>query len=51
MTLRLDADLVARFRASGPGWQTRINAVLREALVQGIGGNCPPPHPRGIAPR
>lgn len=39
VTLRLDADLVARFRASGPGWQTRINAVLREALAQGIGGN------------
>lgn len=28
--LRLDADVLARFRADGPGWQSRINAVLRE---------------------
>ena len=32
VTLRLDADVVDRFRASGPGWQTRINAILRDAL-------------------
>lgn len=30
--LRLDADLVARLRASGPGWQTRANAMLRKAV-------------------
>jgi uncharacterized protein (DUF4415 family) len=29
--LRLDADLLAHYRASGPGWQTRINATLRKA--------------------
>ncbi|SKA40443.1 BrnA antitoxin of type II toxin-antitoxin system [Enhydrobacter aerosaccus] len=29
--LRLDADLLAHFRASGPGWQTRINTALRKA--------------------
>src|SRR5689334_18078083 len=28
--LRLDADLLAHFRATGPGWQTRINAALRK---------------------
>ena len=28
-TLRLDADIVRRFRSEGPGWQSRINAVLR----------------------
>ena len=28
--LRLDADVLAYFRASGPGWQTRINKVLRK---------------------
>jgi len=28
-TLRLDADLLAWYRAAGPGWQTRMNAVLR----------------------
>ena len=32
VTLRLDADVIARFRASGPGWQDRVNAILRDAL-------------------
>ena len=36
VTLRLDHDVVERFKASGPGWQTRINAALREALSRGI---------------
>lgn len=30
--LRLDPDVLAAFRASGPGWQTRINQALRDAL-------------------
>ena len=29
--LRLDADLLAHYRAKGPGWQTRMNAALRKA--------------------
>lgn len=29
-TIRLDADIVAAFRADGPGWQARINHALRE---------------------
>lgn len=29
LTLRVDADIVAAFRASGAGWQTRINDILR----------------------
>lgn len=29
--LRLDADVVARFKADGPGWQSRMNAALRKA--------------------
>ena len=33
VTIRLDADLVARLRAGGPGWQTHANAVLREAVL------------------
>ena len=32
VTLRLDRDLVERFRAGGPGWQTRINETLRKAV-------------------
>jgi uncharacterized protein (DUF4415 family) len=31
VTLRLDADVVERFRAGGRGWQSRINAALRKA--------------------
>jgi len=34
-TLRIDRDVLSAFRASGEGWQTRINALLREALEQG----------------
>ncbi len=30
--LRLDADVVAALRASGEGWQTRINETLRASL-------------------
>jgi len=33
-TIRLDADVLARFRAGGPGWQSRINAALRAAMPQ-----------------
>jgi uncharacterized protein (DUF4415 family) len=29
--LRLDADILTHFRATGPGWQTRLNAALRKA--------------------
>jgi uncharacterized protein (DUF4415 family) len=32
VTLRLDRDVVERLRASGPGWQTRVNAALRSWL-------------------
>lgn len=31
-TIRFDRDVLAAFRAGGPGWQTRINAALREWL-------------------
>ena len=30
--LRLDADVLAALRASGEGWQTRINDTLRASL-------------------
>lgn len=32
ITLQLDVDVVAMFRATGRGWQTRMNAALREWL-------------------
>lgn len=31
VNLRLDPDVLAHFRAGGPGWQSRINASLRKA--------------------
>jgi uncharacterized protein (DUF4415 family) len=34
VTLRLDRDVVERFRAIGAGWQTRINAVLKRAKAR-----------------
>jgi uncharacterized protein (DUF4415 family) len=37
-TIRLPADVLARFRATGSGWQTRIDAALMEWLAQ---------HPQG----
>jgi len=36
VTLRLDADVIEHFRATGPGWQTRINAALRECLEPSV---------------
>lgn len=30
-TIRLDPDVLAHFRATGPGWQTRVNEALRKA--------------------
>ena len=29
ITLRLDSDVVEKFKASGDGWQTRINDALK----------------------
>ena len=31
-TIRLSADVMQAFRATGPGWQTRIDAALRDWL-------------------
>lgn len=32
VTLRLDPDVLDAFRSTGKGWQSRINAALREKL-------------------
>jgi uncharacterized protein (DUF4415 family) len=32
VTLRLDPDVIEKFRATGKGWQSRINAELRKVL-------------------
>ncbi|MHC2541810.1 uncharacterized protein (DUF4415 family) [Ensifer sp. SEMIA 135] len=31
LTLRLDEDVIAKFRAGGKGWQSRMNEALRKA--------------------
>ena len=36
LTVRLDADVVAWLRQQGKGYQTRLNQVLREAMLAGI---------------
>jgi len=33
VSLRLDQDVLEKFKSTGPGWQTRINEVLRRATV------------------
>lgn len=32
VSIRLSRDVVERFKASGPGWQSRMGAVLRKAV-------------------
>ena len=32
VSVRLDPDVLMVLRAGGPGWQSRINALLRQAL-------------------
>lgn len=33
LTIRLDADIVAWLKSEGAGYQTRINRILREAML------------------
>lgn len=35
-SLRLDSDVLAWFQAQGPGYQTRINRVLRASMLRGL---------------
>ncbi|HMD96268.1 MAG TPA: BrnA antitoxin family protein [Terriglobia bacterium] len=36
LTVRLDADVVAWLRRQGKGYQTRLNRLLRKAMVEEI---------------
>jgi len=36
LNMRVDAEVLAAFKATGAGWQTRINAVLRDAVAHGV---------------
>jgi uncharacterized protein (DUF4415 family) len=58
VTLRLDQDVLERFRAGGAGWQSRINAALRQAAGLAYGGfsedpehGIEPPHDQRRRPR
>ena len=35
ISLRVDADVLERYRATGPGWQGRMNDALRKAMPGG----------------
>lgn len=38
VTIRLDVDVIAWMKAKGPGYQTRINALLRAAMEPAMTG-------------
>lgn len=35
LTMRIDVDVLIALRSSGQGWQTRVNALLRDAVESG----------------
>ena len=39
VSLRIDSEALAHFQSAGPGWQDRINEVLRQAAGVGAGGD------------
>jgi len=45
LTVRLDADVVAWLRRQGRGYQTRLNRVLREAMLERHPGQLTKPRP------
>jgi uncharacterized protein (DUF4415 family) len=38
-SLRIDADVLAYFQSQGPGYQTRINRVLRASMLRDLQRN------------
>jgi uncharacterized protein (DUF4415 family) len=36
LNMRVDAEVLDAFKATGPGWQTRINSLLSEAVKRGL---------------
>ena len=34
VSLRLDADVLEKWKSTGPGWQQRVNAALRRAKAR-----------------
>ena len=36
LNMRVDAEVLEAFKATGPGWQTRINQLLAAAVKRGL---------------
>jgi len=36
LNMRVDAEVLEAFKATGDGWQSSINAVLRDAVAHGV---------------
>lgn len=36
ISIKIDVDILEAFKAGGKGYQTRINAVLRKAVEEGL---------------
>ncbi len=36
LTVRVDADVLAWLRAAGAGYQTKLNSILRQAMLQDV---------------
>jgi len=36
LTVRVDADVLAWLRSKGRGYQTKLNAILRQAMLQDV---------------
>ena len=34
--MRIDADVLLWLKSAGPGYQTRLNAILREAMMRDL---------------
>jgi len=43
VTLRLDADVLAWLKSQGAGYQTRLNAILRQAMNKDADAPAPRP--------
>lgn len=46
VSLRIDKDVLARFKATGRGWQTRMNLILRREAQRLKPGSSPPKQKR-----
>ncbi|MEJ7669943.1 MAG: BrnA antitoxin family protein [Casimicrobiaceae bacterium] len=49
-SIRLDADVLAYFRALGSGYQSRINKALRDVVEHGLTTRSAATHRRGFNP-